>query len=218
MRVLGIDVRRSLGTSLVAAAMVLGALAAPALAASPRLEVSGHHGPTTFQPGAAAAYSFDVANVGDAMAGEPITLDVQLPPGVTTRLHDSFGFGDTKSIGVFNPWDCGGEELVANASTLSCTLQEGQLGAGPGMQPGQSQFLYIYVQVDPAASGELIAEATASGVGVAPATGIESARSAPSSPGSGSPPAASWRMSSAPTGARSDGRAHTLSGLWPALT
>ncbi|HEX5712132.1 MAG TPA: hypothetical protein VFX85_02335 [Solirubrobacterales bacterium] len=188
-------------------AVVLGLLALPgAASAAPVLEISPHHAPTRIPADSFGAFTFIVSNIGTTTAdagysdngtpedptddtlSDPITVDVQLPPGVTTRLHNDYS-PEMPGESVHNvphippAWDCSGGEdtFTAGKSSAHCEMTirsdfalEGSRPKG-SIPPGQSVRFLIFVQTDETVSGSIEVEATASGGGADPVAVVESA-------------------------------------------
>jgi hypothetical protein len=205
---------KSLRRPLLLLAGLLAAFSASTATASaiPVLEVSGYHGPTTFEAGKGATYSFVIQNIGDEKLdvgysnngtpedgeddtlADPLTVDVQLPQGVSTRLDGPFfPFEGLQSVGALDPWDCSASpESITEAGhdSVRCTLRvdyDRTFKRG-SLVPGRTVKLLVYVQVDDSASGSLDATATVEGGGAAPAVAIESAPVGVSSPSFGLAP------------------------------
>ena len=170
--------------AVLAVAMVGAGMSAGVAVAGPVWDLDTHHAPTVAQPGEQLQLLFLATNVGDAAADQilddrgtpddgsddltdPIRIEIDLPDGVTTRIQETIfngpqsWFGGTG--GQFAPaWDCGAS--VADASTVSCVSLQNRVHSGAfGLGD-----LRIYTQVDPSASGQLIAEARVTGGGAAP--------------------------------------------------
>jgi hypothetical protein len=151
-------IRRALAAvCLAAAAALLGAV--PATAATIwNLDI--HHNPTNFSH-SNGQYWIELANTGDTNSSGPITLTLDLPPGVFARtgVETHAGFGG----GVSNvSWDCPG---FVGETTITCTTSE--------VVPRRSvtRGLAIDVGVYPAAVGDPVVTGTVSGGGAAaPAT------------------------------------------------
>jgi hypothetical protein len=151
----------ALAIAWVGSLILLLGIARDATAATPAWDVQGHHGPSTFQAGDIAQYSFIVNNVGDGPATGPAQMEIRLPPGVTLRTQPGFA-GDQTWFGglpgIFNSgWDCG--PSVAGASTLTCR------SIVDPVQPSVRPFaqLVVYVAIAPGTTGDLPAVATVSG-------------------------------------------------------
>jgi uncharacterized repeat protein (TIGR01451 family) len=141
---------------------------------APLWQIDMHHNETNFVPGGDAQYWVDVKNIGDVATTGPITVTIQLPAGMTLK-H----FGDQNTFTKSNYWSC--PTAAPGASTLICTRNNG-LGPHQGDDTSQkaisigldSALLVVVVNVDPSASGDLMASATVSGGGAAePATALE---------------------------------------------
>ena len=183
-----------------------------AAAAGPILEVDGYHGPTTFEPGKGGTYTFTIQNIGDEKLdvgysnngtpadtsddtlADPLTVEVQLPDGVETRLdglaYPFFG----ESVGLLiDPWDCSASPdpiTEAGHDSVRCTLRADydRTENRGSLVPGRTLKLLVHVQVDPSASGSLEATATAEGGGAAPAVALEPAPVGNWNPGFGLAP------------------------------
>jgi hypothetical protein len=115
----------------------------------------------------------------DDSVADPITIQLQLPPGVTTRLdHATAPFAQLQATAFYDNWDCGPDLFVAGLSSLTCTLIPDIHSGGAAFRgepgPGQMNRLFVYVSIDPDATGTLDAQATVSGGGAAPVTVTES--------------------------------------------
>ncbi len=152
--------------ALITALVVIGALgsAETASAASPPiLNLGMHHNETNFPPGGIAEYWFDINNLGDVPTSGPIKLTVNLPAGLTFQQADSRTNLD--SMGGELTWNC---PTPAGSTTVECTTE--------GVIPRHGAFpsFVVIVNVDPGASGEVLASATIEGGGsVLPASAEE---------------------------------------------
>ncbi len=144
------------------AAMAIGATAAQASAA-PVWDLSMVHSSGNFKPGSIEEYRLYVRNSGDSPSEGPITLTVELPPGLTR-----FGVTDQNVFNAFvggypQGWDCPGSE---GDSTITCTrtspVPPGAWAAGKLESAGT---IIITVNVDPGATGNLTSTATVTGGG-----------------------------------------------------
>ena len=156
---------------LLTALSALGALsfagAAPA-AAAPIWNLDIHHYQTHFAPGPKAGvahglYAFDVNNVGGTSSSGPVSLKVELPPGLSlyyaVEYNGDFGVWPTVN------WSC---PYVEGASTVTCTTSE------PVRRHSLSRRIYIGVYVDPSVEGTtVLAKATLEGGGAAAVTAVE---------------------------------------------
>jgi len=142
--------------------VVMGVSAARA-AALPVWDVAVHHGPSVFQQGGPAVYTVMVRNLGDTAADQsldPVSLQIDLPAGVTTRIQNTiFGGQVTWFGGVSNSWTC--SDSSAEISQLNCQPTQNLIA------PGDASLseLRVYVAVDPDAEGPLALQATVSGGG-----------------------------------------------------
>lgn len=162
--------------------------------AAPVLEVTSFHAPTSFQSASSASYRFWVHNVGDEAVdqqrsdngtpddssddsfGAPVTIDVDLPDGVTTRLGGIampyFGEPFDALLDSVARWECG--SAAAGASSLSCRLQPDRL------EPGQMVPLAVWVSTPSSPSGgTLDAEVSVTGGGADTVTHVEAAPMGP---------------------------------------
>src|ERR1700710_2477667 len=110
-----------------------------------------HHNQTHFPPGGEGQYWPDVKNAGDTKTEGPITLQVDLPPGITRKGF--FLFSNPRNV-----WSCPGK---AGASSFTCTTSE-PIGAHE-----VSVGLGLTVKVAPDAEGTLLATAKVEGGGAA---------------------------------------------------
>lgn len=124
-------------------------------------ELDGHHGPTNFQPGGAAQYSFDLRNVGDAPSSGPATVTIRLPPGVRTRVAPGSPFVTPSSVfaAKFWLWNGGLECPGGAGETIATCVADGPSDPALGV-PGR---VTVFVDVDPGVTGPLTAEATVTG-------------------------------------------------------
>lgn len=202
MSVLAIGERFEMGATarrigVLACALAVWACSAAAVAgkatAGPVLEVSGFHSPTSFQPDSAASYSFWVSNVGDEAVdqqrndngtpddtsddtfGAPVTIDVDLPPGVVTRqdglLWPIFGESVDVLTNSFPRWSCDSSD--AGLGSVSCRLAEDRIA------PGHTMQLTVRVTPPASSSGTLDATATVGGGGAAAVSHVEAAPMGP---------------------------------------
>ena len=160
-----------------AALLVAGALAslltiAPRAQAASAWEIDARHSPSTFQAGGTASYSFIPNNVGETTSTGPVTIEIELPPGVKTRV-----VGADEEVGVTSVlprrywlWECPGTG-VGGQSSVTCTSHA---PVAPGAA-GYLGSLTVFVEVEPGASGPLTATATAT-------DGVEGATVADSAP------------------------------------
>ncbi len=137
-------------------------LAAPAPAAAiPIWNLDIHHNQTHFEPGGLGQYTFDVNNVGNADSSGPISLKIDLPPGLTVyyavEYNNDFG-------SAFVNWSCPYSE---GSSSVTCTT------SSPVHRHNLTRRIYISVFVDPGASGTLTTQATLEGGGASPITVTE---------------------------------------------
>ena len=138
------------------------ALAAPA-AAAPIWSLDMHHSPTHFAPGHEVQYWIDLANVGNTDTSAPITLSIDLPPGITRR-----SILVVPEPGQEMSWKCSGK---AGVSSFNCTT------LNTIRRHSVSRSLVIGADVAPGADGDPVASATVEGgAAPAPATAIEPAR------------------------------------------
>ena len=120
-----------------------------------------HHNQTHFAPGGEGQYWPEVKNAGDTEATGPITLTVNLPPGITRKGF--FIFTNPR-----NRWTCPGK---VGASSFTCTTSESisahEISIGLGLT----------VKVAPEAEGTLVATAQVEGSGATePGTAVEPAQ------------------------------------------
>ena len=162
---------RSFRALLASFALVLLAAvwAAPSAQAAPVVEIDAKHGPTNFTAGENGELSFFVRNYGDTVAAAPVTLKIDLPPGVTTRLRGSQFYGPRSTFSARLDWVCPTNE-AADASSVTCTHtgtyfpgdEGGPVPRGLGLGGALPSSLRVYVKVAPGTSGPLLATATVS--------------------------------------------------------
>jgi hypothetical protein len=100
-------------------------------------------------------YSLDVWNVGDANTSGTVTVTVQLPAGLSRGASAGGLYKLPISLGGANVlWSCPGSP---GDTTVTCT------SPGPIPRHSVNDALTIAVAVDPGASGEVVASASASG-------------------------------------------------------
>jgi hypothetical protein len=165
---------------LAASAACLGLLLSANVAAASAgttWEISGHHGPSTFQAGGIGQYDFFVENSSDTPSSGPVQIQVELPPGVTTRNQNLAIFPTQTWLtvlpgsSVLSGWDCtvpgpeGPVQPAPGASTLTCkALIDPVTSEGNGSPRGLGR-LTVYVAIAPGAEGDLPATATVQGGG-----------------------------------------------------
>jgi hypothetical protein len=142
--------------------------AAPA-AAAPIWNLDVHHYQTHFAPGPKAGvahglYAFDVNNVGGTNSSGPVSLKVELPPGLS--LYYAIEYNGDFGVVPQVIWSC---PYTEGASTVTCTTSE------PVRRHNLSRRIYIGVYVDPSVEGtKVITKATLEGGGAAAAvTAVE---------------------------------------------
>jgi hypothetical protein len=145
--------RRIAFLTLLTATCAVGLVAAGPAFASPLWHLDIHHNETNFPPGGTGEYWFDVDNLGDEDTSGPVTLTLDLPPGLT--LHS------TRS--EFFTWEGGDIEWSCPASpgdsTITCTTAE-TIGRNYNIRD-----LIVTVDVAPDANPDLVATATLAGGG-----------------------------------------------------
>jgi hypothetical protein len=168
---------------------VLFSVNVAAASADTAWEINSHHGPTTFQAGGIGEYTFFVENSSDTPSSGPVQIQIELPPGVETRVNDLSPFFGAKTWFTTLPgssqpsgWDCtvpgpeGPIEPVPGGSTLTCTsLIDPVTSDGNGSPRGLGR-LTLFVDIAPGVEGELPATATVQGGGGASASVTEVAR------------------------------------------
>ncbi len=172
---------------IVAVCMVQAVSAAPSSAAAPapRWAIHSTAAPSNFSASDSAlcestssgepcdAYQVTAVDAGSlAMNGDAVTVTDTLPAGVTVRevkflwsglpKEDGGGYFDLASAG-FCP---------STTQVVRCELSTGELGLSP-IAPDDVLRLFIYVTVNPDASGALQGTATVSGGGASEASTIE---------------------------------------------
>ena len=110
----------------VAAALAIAALAAPALAAEPVLQVDSTHYPATVAAGTYAKYTLKVSNGGDESTSGEVIVDFAVPSGMEIAKVDS-----EQLLGFLSAWSC---TIAGDARSASCT---GPSAFGPiPIEPG----------------------------------------------------------------------------------
>jgi hypothetical protein len=130
----------------LAASLVLFAAAASPAAAAPRWYVDMHHDPGHLPPGGEGQYRIDVMNIGDTNTSGPVTLELDLPDGIT--------FLNSQTMTTEVVWDC---PAAPGASSVTCTFP------AEVKRKHFASLLAIRVAIDPSAAGTLTATATVSG-------------------------------------------------------
>jgi hypothetical protein len=144
--------RLALLTSL-AAIGAFGLIGVAPAAATPVWNLDIHHNETNFPPGGTAEYSFDIHNIGNTDSAGPITLTLDLPPGLTR--HSTRSEMNTWE-GLDIEWSCPGSP---GDTTIVCTTSD----TIPNHRNGRG--LLIAVDVAPDAGPDLTATATVAGGG-----------------------------------------------------
>lgn len=158
----------------VLALCALGTLGAANASAEVIWSLDVHHNQTHFPPGGEGQYWFEVKNAGNTASSGPITLTLELPPGLTRKRV--FLFQDPRTV-----WSCPGK---TGTSTITCTTSESihahTISVG----------LAVAVKVAPTAEGTLTATAKVEGGGAAEAgTTVEPTEIDAEPAGFGIPPA-----------------------------
>jgi uncharacterized repeat protein (TIGR01451 family) len=183
--------RLALLTSLTAIA-ALGLIGVAPAAASPLFSLDMHHNQTNFPPGGTAEYSFDVENIGDADNTGPVTVTLQLPPGLTRHsVRSEFYTLEGQNIA----WKCPG---APGDTTVTCTTTNEVVATAQAfvIEPNSNvRTLVVTVDVAPDAAPDLTATATLSGGGAPEARpgancppGVAACTSEPTHVGSEVPP------------------------------
>ena len=117
----------------IAAALTIGALAAPAMAAEPVLRVDSTHVPAVVPAGSHVKYTLALSNTGSEETSGPLTLDFDLPPGMEVRSVSA-----EKYFGTYEVWDC---STTPDSQSVSCEGLEVELFPGysfsVNIEPGQ---------------------------------------------------------------------------------
>jgi hypothetical protein len=133
-------------------------IASAASAAEPIWKLDLHHHQTHFPPGGEGQYWVDLYNVGDGPSSGPVTLTVDLPPGITFKRIYHIATATVK-------WVC---PAKVGASSITCTTS-----ATIARHAAVHGFA-IVVKVNPAATGVFETTAKVEGGGVAkPASTVE---------------------------------------------
>jgi hypothetical protein len=150
--------RLSLLIGLTATAVAVFAAPAPASAA-PMLGVNLRWGPTHLIPGETGLFIVQPRNLGDAPTESPLTVTMQLPPGVTR-------IAPAASDEPFQPegagWVCSGTTLVTCTGYALINYRTEEAGF---YNTGYGATLDVRVAVDPSASGTYPVSATVEGGG-----------------------------------------------------
>ncbi len=160
-RTLGRLLRRLVLLATVAVLGILG-IGATAAVAAPMWTLDLHHNQTNFPPGGTAEYWVELSNVGDAPSSGPISLTVDLPPGVTFN-SSTLQAGSVDSY----TWSCPG---APGDSVVTCTTTDSIPAALIGASRPLSRALILIVDVAPGACApqadcDLTTTATVSGGG-----------------------------------------------------
>ncbi len=152
---------------LLGACMTTLALAATPAAAAPALEVKTQWGSTHLAPGDLGQFIVAVRNFGDTDATGPVTVTLDLPPGVT-RVPPA-PFDDFASNGEA-PWSCS-DVVVDGVDTVTCTNSAEDILARADVPSAffywDSKMLVIRVAVaqDAAGTHDVTTTAIAAGAG-----------------------------------------------------
>jgi hypothetical protein len=169
--------RRALTLGLLALALAI--LAAPvARAAAPLYDVHATWGDTNMPPGGEGQFVVQVRNIGDGVGAADLTIEDQLPAGVTATAFN-FQWGVFPGVDDFTS-GCTG----IGTETAKCTLESSKLaqfapppGSSPGSifaQPtGYLPQMIVNVAISPSASGTGTNTATVSGGGAASASDVD---------------------------------------------
>ena len=157
MRVNGIGKRICLLGTLLASALVLVASAVPASAAvGPRWKIEAYSN-TTVAPGETLVLYLEAKNTGDAaMNGSAIVWRADLPAGMVVSTADVYDFNSGATSPCFDASD--GTSLPENAASIVCPNER-------AVPPNNHQKLWLVVNVDGAATGNLVPEFEVSGGG-----------------------------------------------------
>jgi hypothetical protein len=139
--------KRRLVISTILAALCLCGLSSTAASGAVIWNLDLHHNQTHFPPGGEGQYWFDVKNVGDTATSGPITVTLDLPPGVTRKGFIPF-------VNPSNLWTCPGKVGV---SSFKCET------SGTVNRHSVSLGLAVAVKVAPEAEGTLVATAKVEG-------------------------------------------------------
>ncbi len=138
--------------ALAISAACLGTLPVSAKA-EPVWDINTQWGPTHLIPGETGIFEIEATNLGSSVTNGPVTIEVQLPPGVKrvppANQFDAL-FWDWEAPG--SGWNCS-DTLNAGIDTVTC-ITDGP-DSGKALQPLRSiiDSLLIRVAVDPDASG-----------------------------------------------------------------
>jgi uncharacterized repeat protein (TIGR01451 family) len=148
---------RTIGAATAALTLLLlSAASASAMTTTPVWNLEVHHNQTNFQPGEKAEYWIDLFNVGDVDSSGPVTVTVQLPPGITRDYT-------RRNTPPLN-WECPG---APGDTVITCTTSE------TIVRHVRISGLAIGVDVAPDASGTPVTTVTAEGGGGATDTELE---------------------------------------------
>jgi len=124
--------------------------------AFPFWEVQTRWAPQILQPGEVGEFVVTTRNNGiEPSEGMPITLTVQLPPGVTRVPPLPADPDDIEGVS----WDCSGVSTV----TCTSTAQVSTVRSKPSFAEGAGPYAFIRVAVDPSASGTHTVKTTLEG-------------------------------------------------------
>ncbi len=143
--------RRLALSTAIAALGALGLIGASSATAATVWNLDIHHHQTHFAPGGKGQYWFDVNNVGSTSSSGPVSLKVELPPGLTVNEVIPFNI-DGSSFHM--EWEC---SFTVGGSVVTCTT------FGPIFRHNLARKLYVVASVDPSAEGTLVAKATLEG-------------------------------------------------------
>jgi len=156
--------RHSLRTAIAILAVLAGAFAMGGASASAatRWEPRMTHYPTHFEPGGTGTLVFYLHNAGDTDSGDPATMQIELPAGLTaTAVVDPGGTPLTGEPG----WSCSS----LPATSVTCTLPWSVPAGSDYSGSSSSTPFRLAVDVNPSATGTVTPAVSVSSAGSAEA-------------------------------------------------
>jgi uncharacterized repeat protein (TIGR01451 family) len=142
---------------------VFGLVGAAGATAGPVWNLDLQHNETNFPPGGTAEYWIDLANVGDAPTTGPVTLTVDLPPGLSRNsVRTSFDYVYYPEVG----WSCPGS---VGDRTIVCTTT----GVFGRHTTNRELILSVDVDSPPGGEADLLTSATVQGGAAAETSAVE---------------------------------------------
>ncbi len=145
--------RRAALLTAFAGLLALGMVTAAPASAAPLWNLGIQHHETNFSPGGTGQYWFYVNNIGDTATSGPITLTVNLPPGLS---RDAILDTGPQPDDPAPSWKCPGSP---GDTTVTCTTTDSI------PRHTIARKLILSVDVDPGASGDLLTTGALSGGG-----------------------------------------------------